>query len=124
MKRSALCDAPGFARDIETALRKMWQAWCRQSGDGSGSKPSDTATPKGGALNDPWARDRRCEPLSNPDHEDMTPMPEEAIPSELKKAIAYHRSAKIEAAEAIYRAILETDPQRKRSGIDSAGNPI
>ncbi|MGH6788046.1 MAG: tetratricopeptide repeat protein, partial [Novosphingobium sp.] len=26
--RSALMDAPGFARDLEAAYRRMWRAWC------------------------------------------------------------------------------------------------
>ena len=29
MRGSALCDANGFARDLEGAYRAMWQAWCR-----------------------------------------------------------------------------------------------
>ena len=29
MRGSALCDAPGFTRDLEAAFRTMWQAWCR-----------------------------------------------------------------------------------------------
>ena len=28
MQRSPLTDAPGFARDIETAYRQMWRDWC------------------------------------------------------------------------------------------------
>jgi predicted O-linked N-acetylglucosamine transferase (SPINDLY family) len=28
MLASPLMDAPGFARDMETAYRKMWHAWC------------------------------------------------------------------------------------------------
>jgi predicted O-linked N-acetylglucosamine transferase (SPINDLY family) len=28
MSDSPLMDAPGFARDIEAAFRKMWQTWC------------------------------------------------------------------------------------------------
>ena len=26
---SPLCDGPGFTRDLESAYRTMWQAWCR-----------------------------------------------------------------------------------------------
>jgi predicted O-linked N-acetylglucosamine transferase (SPINDLY family) len=29
MKRSALMDAPGFARDVEQAYREMWRTWCK-----------------------------------------------------------------------------------------------
>jgi hypothetical protein len=37
MRESPLCDAKGFARDIEAAYRHMWQSWCgRQSAAGSG----------------------------------------------------------------------------------------
>lgn len=28
MKRSALCDGPGHARETETAFREMWRTWC------------------------------------------------------------------------------------------------
>ena len=28
MRKSPLTDAPRFARDIETAYRTMWRAWC------------------------------------------------------------------------------------------------
>jgi predicted O-linked N-acetylglucosamine transferase (SPINDLY family) len=30
MRQSPLCDAKGFARDIEAAYRQMWQSWCAQ----------------------------------------------------------------------------------------------
>lgn len=31
MKASPLLDGAGFARDMETAYRQMWQAWCQQT---------------------------------------------------------------------------------------------
>jgi len=31
MERSMLMDAPHFARQIETAYRDMWRAWCGES---------------------------------------------------------------------------------------------
>jgi predicted O-linked N-acetylglucosamine transferase (SPINDLY family) len=31
MKRSPLMNPPALAGDIETAYRKMWQAWCESS---------------------------------------------------------------------------------------------
>jgi len=32
MLESPLMDAPGFARDMENALRRMWRTWCAQTG--------------------------------------------------------------------------------------------
>jgi len=26
---SPLCDGPAFTRDLESAYRRMWEAWCR-----------------------------------------------------------------------------------------------
>jgi predicted O-linked N-acetylglucosamine transferase (SPINDLY family) len=31
MRTSPLCDAPAFVRDLETAYRTMWRAWCSSS---------------------------------------------------------------------------------------------
>ena len=28
---SALCDAAGFARNLEDVLRKIWQRWCQEN---------------------------------------------------------------------------------------------
>jgi protein O-GlcNAc transferase len=28
VRRSPLCDAPRFGRNLGTALRQAWQAWC------------------------------------------------------------------------------------------------
>jgi predicted O-linked N-acetylglucosamine transferase (SPINDLY family) len=33
MQRSALMDAPRFARNIEAAYRAMWQRWSAKQGD-------------------------------------------------------------------------------------------
>ena len=33
MLESPLMDAPGFARDMEDACRRMWRAWCAQAGE-------------------------------------------------------------------------------------------
>jgi predicted O-linked N-acetylglucosamine transferase (SPINDLY family) len=32
MLESPLMDAPGFARDMENAFRRMWRTWCAQTG--------------------------------------------------------------------------------------------
>jgi protein O-GlcNAc transferase len=29
MESSPLCDAPGFAREMESAYRAMWRDWCK-----------------------------------------------------------------------------------------------
>lgn len=30
LRQSQLCDAPGFARAMETELRSMWRRWCER----------------------------------------------------------------------------------------------
>ena len=35
MLNSSLCDGPGFTRDLETAYRNMWLAWCRNRNSGA-----------------------------------------------------------------------------------------
>lgn len=37
LRASSLCDAPNFARRIESAFREMWQRWCI---DGDGRRPT------------------------------------------------------------------------------------
>ncbi|MHC4229624.1 MAG: hypothetical protein ACYSW0_19500, partial [Planctomycetota bacterium] len=32
MFNSSLCEAKGFARNIEAAYRRMWRQWCRGQG--------------------------------------------------------------------------------------------
>jgi len=32
LRHASLCDAHGFTRDLESALRDMWSTWCKQQG--------------------------------------------------------------------------------------------
>ncbi|MEI6108276.1 MAG: tetratricopeptide repeat protein, partial [Opitutae bacterium] len=95
MEQSPLADEGGFARKVEEAYRGMWQTWCKNAPaagpdecpGGPAKKPEDIA-------------------VGDPQRQPLPPIVEQ----DLLQAVARHEAGRLQEAEQLYRAILQTRP--------------
>jgi predicted O-linked N-acetylglucosamine transferase (SPINDLY family) len=96
--QSAIRHPEVIAASLERALRMMWQRWCK-------GLPAESFTVADAA-------DERGGSTAEPDAPPVSPAPSLTLLDEAcDKAIAYHHAEQLEAAEQVYRAILQAAPQ-------------